>query len=155
MDDSRLAHGGEPVGHAAGGLLDALHADRLGEALGAVPASGDAAGNDADFGRHPAGWPAHGEGPRYPLNPPLSRPTLPSSVTSASSTRARRRGHTSPRDCRAIRVPQRGVVNSGHLGGWCFSRKVTKRTDDQGVYQCVSLYVISVFLAQRRLAPAS
>jgi hypothetical protein len=43
----------------------------------------------------------------------------------------------------------------GPLGGWLFFAKVTKRTDDQGVYQCVSLYVISVFLAQRRLAPAS
>ena len=47
------------------------------------------------------------------------------------------------------------LVQGYELGGWCFSRKVTKRTDDQGVYQCVSLYVISVFLAQRRLAPAS
>ena len=51
---------------------------------------------------------------------------------------------------------QVGTLRAGRgLGGWCFSRKVTKRTDDQGVYQCVSLYVISVFLAQRRLAPAS
>ena len=67
----------------------------------------------------------------------------------------------------AIGVPPRRINEIVHgkrrisadtalrLGGWCFSRKVTKRTDDQGVYQCVSLYVISVFLAQRRLAPAS
>ena len=35
---------------------------------------------------------------------------------------------------RAIGVP----MEAGSLGGWCFLRKVTKRTDDQCFYQCVS-----------------
>ena len=45
--EQHLAHGGGAIRDAAGGLVDALPADALGEALGAVPAAQDASGADA------------------------------------------------------------------------------------------------------------
>jgi len=45
-----LADGGGPVGDAAGCLVDALAADLLSVALGAVPAAQDASGADAVVG---------------------------------------------------------------------------------------------------------
>jgi len=47
-----LAHGGGAVDDAAGGLVDVLAADALGEALGTVPAAQDASGADAVVGRY-------------------------------------------------------------------------------------------------------
>ena len=41
-----LTHGGGAVGDAAGGLVDVLAADALGEALGTVPAAQEASGAD-------------------------------------------------------------------------------------------------------------